>query len=199
VDAAAELLYGLIHARYILTSKGLNAMVRSHGGGGGIGLVPAPSQHRIFPPTHTVRAQFDKFQDVDFGRCSRVYCEGQPLLPVGQSDIPRKFTVTLYCPRCNDIYYPRSSRHASECAGHPPRHAVHRAAPLQTRPGVSDRAFAHLSSSLPPVTSRRDGNAPCGLLPDSIPPPPSPPRPCSLHRAQTSTARTLAPRSRTCS
>lgn len=58
--------------------------------------------------------QYDKFNDVDFGRCSRVYCEGQALLPVGQSDIPRKFTVTLYCPRCNDIYYPKSSRHASE-------------------------------------------------------------------------------------
>jgi len=79
VDSAAELLYGLIHARFILTQRGLNAM-------------------------------FVKYKDVDFGRCHRVYCQGQPVLPCGQSDTPRKTTVNVYCPRCNDLYFPKSSR-----------------------------------------------------------------------------------------
>lgn len=82
VDAAAELLYGLIHARFLLTTKGLNAM-------------------------------YDKFMEAEFGRCPRVLCSSQALLPVGQSDLPRKATVSLYCPRCNDLYAPRSSRHAN--------------------------------------------------------------------------------------
>lgn len=53
----------------------------------------------------------EKFKAVHFGRCPRVYCQGQPVLPVGQSDVAREGSVKIYCPKCNDIYYPRSSRH----------------------------------------------------------------------------------------
>ncbi|ESW28595.1 hypothetical protein PHAVU_002G002500 [Phaseolus vulgaris] len=82
IESAAEMLYGLIHARYILTSKGMAAML-------------------------------DKYKNYDFGRCPRVYCSGQPCIPVGQSDIPRSSTVKIYCPRCEDIYYPRSKYQGS--------------------------------------------------------------------------------------
>lgn len=54
----------------------------------------------------------EKFKNADFGKCPRVACHGQNLLPSGVHDIPGQSTVALYCARCEDIYSPKSSRHA---------------------------------------------------------------------------------------
>ena len=54
----------------------------------------------------------DKYQSADFGRCPRVYCQGQPTLPVGLSDAQRNYPVNVYCPRCQELYYPRSTKQA---------------------------------------------------------------------------------------
>lgn len=77
VECAAEQLYGLIHARFILTVRGLAAML-------------------------------DKYKGVAFGRCPRVLCAGQPCLPVGQHDVQGQSTVKIFCPKCMDIFFPRS-------------------------------------------------------------------------------------------
>ncbi|EIN03990.1 casein kinase subunit II beta [Punctularia strigosozonata HHB-11173 SS5] len=82
LDVQARLLYGLIHARWIVTVRGLSKML-------------------------------DKYKRADFGRCPRVFCQSQPLLPVGLTDVPYEKSVKLYCGRCEDIYSPKSSRHGS--------------------------------------------------------------------------------------
>ncbi|KAA8499764.1 Casein kinase II subunit beta-1 [Porphyridium purpureum] len=80
VEVSAETLYGLIHARYILTARGMHAML-------------------------------NKYNEGAFGRCPRVFCLGQNVLPVGQSDLPRLSTMKVFCPMCWDIYFPRSRHH----------------------------------------------------------------------------------------
>ncbi|KAI3974060.1 hypothetical protein MKX01_026457 [Papaver californicum] len=94
-ESAAELLYCLIFARYILTHKGLKPMVWC------LSLCLCFLQ---FYPTYL---QHDKYKRVEFGSCARVSCSGQPCLSVGTSDIPRGGSVKIYCPKCEDIYLPR--------------------------------------------------------------------------------------------
>eukprot|EP00002_Diphylleia_rotans_P000289 TRINITY_DN10151_c0_g2_i1.p1 TRINITY_DN10151_c0_g2~~TRINITY_DN10151_c0_g2_i1.p1 ORF type:complete len:336 (+),score=62.28 TRINITY_DN10151_c0_g2_i1:67-1074(+) len=80
LDQSCMELYGMIHARYILTSRGLSAMC-------------------------------EKYQAGHFGYCPRVLCQNQHVLPVGISDSPRRDTVKLFCPRCEEVYNPPSRKH----------------------------------------------------------------------------------------
>jgi len=57
--------------------------------------------------------QLEKYKKADFGKCPRVMCHSHPLLPMGHSDMPNMKPVRLYCARCEDIYNPKSSRHAA--------------------------------------------------------------------------------------
>ncbi|KAF2842464.1 casein kinase II subunit beta, partial [Patellaria atrata CBS 101060] len=82
IEKSARHLYGLVHARYIVTTRGLAKML-------------------------------EKYKKADFGKCPRVMCDQQPLLPMGQHDIPNMSPVKLYCARCEDLYNPKSSRHAA--------------------------------------------------------------------------------------
>jgi len=57
--------------------------------------------------------QLEKYENGLFGSCPRVYCVGCYVMPCGRSDMPGLDTVKLFCPNCNDIYVPPSSRFQS--------------------------------------------------------------------------------------
>lgn len=61
----------------------------------------------------TCPLQLEKFKKGDFGKCPRVHCEVQALLPIGLSDAPHVSPVKLFCAKCEDVYNPKSSRHAA--------------------------------------------------------------------------------------
>lgn len=56
---------------------------------------------------------YEKYRNANFGRCPRVFCQGQPVLPVGLSDLPRNYTVNVFCPRCHGLFFPKSTRQAN--------------------------------------------------------------------------------------
>ena len=50
---------------------------------------------------------------MEFGKCPRVYCSGQPLLPVGVTDQPFTTAVKLFCPKCEDVYNPKYGKYTN--------------------------------------------------------------------------------------
>lgn len=81
VETAAQMLYGLIHARFILTSRGMAAMLDKYNS----------SVYGTCP----------------LMQCEGL---NQSVLPIGMSDLLRQSAAKVYCPHCREIYFPRSSR-----------------------------------------------------------------------------------------
>lgn len=81
VETAAQMLYGLIHARFILTSRGMSSML-------------------------------EKYNHLTYGTCPMASCDSmsQAVLPIGMSDQLRQSAAKVYCPRCREAFYPKSSR-----------------------------------------------------------------------------------------
>jgi len=55
----------------------------------------------------------EKYRNVCFGRCPHVFCQGQPVLPLGLSDVLGNSMVKIWCPKCQNVYFPKSSRTSS--------------------------------------------------------------------------------------
>lgn len=108
VEKSARHLYGLVHARYIITTRGLARMVWP-----GFLVFLFLGMWRANCNLFSAAQQLEKYKKADFGKCPRVMCNSHPLLPMGLSDIPNHKPVKLYCAKCEDIYNPKSSRHAS--------------------------------------------------------------------------------------
>lgn len=76
IEQNLPILYGLIHARFIMSPDGIRS----------------------------VRA---KYQSQDYGRCPRVNCKFQQLLPFGPSSTYGHSKAKNFCPCCREIYEPR--------------------------------------------------------------------------------------------
>jgi casein kinase II subunit beta len=81
LNQEASDLYSLIHARYILSPRGL-AKVQC------------------------------KFLGGLYGTCPRALCDKQKVLPVGMSDSLKMSRFKNFCPRCEEVYVPKS-RHVN--------------------------------------------------------------------------------------
>ncbi|XP_036355992.1 casein kinase II subunit beta-like [Octopus sinensis] len=89
IEQAAEMLYGLIHARYIMTNRGIAQMVS-------LAVNQLFYFHccsiNLVPSLYNLAAAVDLNMHLSH-------------------DVPGEAMVKLYCPKCQDVYTPKSSRH----------------------------------------------------------------------------------------
>jgi len=60
---------------------------------------------RYILTAHGLDKMYSKYAAKEFGTCPLVACQGQPVLPVGNSDEWGTDTAKLYCPKCTAVYH----------------------------------------------------------------------------------------------
>ena len=118
---SACILYGLIHARYIVTTHGLDSMYNKVSGLFVFNIRHHSRLHESLPvSTEAIifsLSSFDfrflsmhnkimQYAAKEFGACPLVQCSGQPVLPVGLRDEIGIDTTKIFCPKCKCIYQP---------------------------------------------------------------------------------------------
>ncbi|KAL3795370.1 hypothetical protein HJC23_009543 [Cyclotella cryptica] len=121
-------LYGLIHARYIVTAHGLDSMYNKVSFlriGFKMFGTTSWNEPKYFSFTVALVGMFlikIQYAAKEFGTCPLIQCNGQPVLPTGLKDEIGIDTVKIFCPKCQCVYQPppirtRSSGHHSSSGG----------------------------------------------------------------------------------
>ncbi|XP_026193018.1 casein kinase II subunit beta [Cyclospora cayetanensis] len=87
IEKSAALLFGLIHARFILTTKGLGLL-----------------QQKVAAQAYAKN-------------CPNALCDFAHLVPCALTDTPNLHTVKLFCARCNELYHPPRSSYLNNIDG----------------------------------------------------------------------------------
>lgn len=111
VESAAEMLYGLIHARYVHLKAEMLFLIVNFIFNCADSVCVVDCSYIV--TNRGMHSMYEKYRSAAFGRCPRVFCQGQPVLPVGLSDLPRNYTVNVFCPRCHGLFFPKSTRQAN--------------------------------------------------------------------------------------